>query len=113
MAQNRALPTSSWSHAFSKNILSMPIAYFSPSRCTNTFAALPHTVALTRLDSPQGGTEADSLNPNSSESNIRRSVDTVLEKLRGKKKLDLFECARVDKNFKIVDTISTFLMDFV
>ena len=28
--------------------------------------------------------------------NLKRSVDTVIEKLRGTKRLDLFQCARVD-----------------
>ena len=41
----------------------------------------------------------------SSPENLKRSVDCVLAKLRGTKKLDLFECARVDHNYSIEDTI--------
>jgi len=44
----------------------------------------------------QGGTGADDMIPDSSPENIRRSVDAVIKALDGKKKLDLFECARVD-----------------
>ncbi|KAL5524941.1 hypothetical protein ACEPAF_8810 [Sanghuangporus sanghuang] len=43
--------------------------------------------------------------PDSSPENLKRSVDNILAKLRGTKKLDLFECARVDKNYPIEDTI--------
>ncbi|KAF9004237.1 aldo/keto reductase [Cyathus striatus] len=42
--------------------------------------------------------------PNSSPENIRRSVDNINTLLRGTKKLDLFECARVDNNYAIEDT---------
>ncbi|EJD07504.1 aldo/keto reductase [Fomitiporia mediterranea MF3/22] len=37
--------------------------------------------------------------------NLKRSVDRILEKLRGTKRLDLFEPARVDKDCAIEDTI--------
>jgi len=45
--------------------------------------------------------------PDSSPENLKRSVDNILEKLRGTKKLDLFECARVDPNIPVADTIAT------
>jgi len=48
--------------------------------------------------SVKGGNKANDLTPDGSEENVKRSVNTVLEKLRGKKKLDLFQCARVDPN---------------
>jgi len=54
-----------------------------------------------------GGLEADRLAPNSSEANLRRSVDLTLEKLGGKKRLDLFQCARVDKQVPIETAIGT------
>ena len=38
--------------------------------------------------------------------NLRRSVDLVLEKLRGTKRLDLFECARVDSKYQIEEIVS-------
>ncbi|KAF9004288.1 NADP-dependent oxidoreductase domain-containing protein [Cyathus striatus] len=43
--------------------------------------------------------------PDASPEGIRRSVDNVLAALRGTKKVDLFECARVDPNYPIEDTM--------
>lgn len=43
--------------------------------------------------------------PDTSPENLRRSVDTINGALRGTKKLDLFECARVDQKYPIEDTI--------
>jgi len=57
--------------------------------------------------SVKGGTKAETLEPDASPANLKRSVDTVLDKLRGTKKLDLFECARVDRSVPIEDTIKT------
>ena len=42
----------------------------------------------------------------SSPENLRRSVNNILAALRGTKKLDLFECARVDPNYPVEATIS-------
>lgn len=39
--------------------------------------------------------------------NLRASVDTILEKLRGTKRLDLFQCARVDRKVPIKDAIAS------
>jgi len=68
------------------------------------FAKYPDLVDRAFL-SVKGGLEATRLEPNSSEANLRRSVDTCLEKLAGKKRLDLFQCARVDKRVSIESTI--------
>ncbi|KZT11235.1 Aldo/keto reductase [Laetiporus sulphureus 93-53] len=38
---------------------------------------------------------------------LRRSVDNINAALRGKKRMDLFQCARVDKNVPIENTIKT------
>jgi len=57
--------------------------------------------------SVKGGLEANSRQPNSSEANLRRSVDLILEKLAGKKRVDLFQCARVDKRVPIETAIGT------
>jgi len=43
----------------------------------------------------------------SSPDNLRQSVDLINEKLRGTKKLDLYESARVDPNIPIEDAIRT------
>lgn len=37
--------------------------------------------------------------------NLKRSVDTCIAALRGMKKIDLFECARVDPKYRIEDTL--------
>ena len=42
-----------------------------------------------------------------SDGNLRRSVDNINEHLRGTKKLDLFECARVDPKVPIEDSTRT------
>ena len=43
--------------------------------------------------------------PDGSEVGVRRSVDNCLKLLDGKKKLDMFECARVDPKVPIEETI--------
>jgi pyridoxine 4-dehydrogenase len=43
--------------------------------------------------------------PDSSEANLRRSVDECNRVLAGTKKIDIFECARVDPNIPIEDVI--------
>ena len=44
--------------------------------------------------------------PDGSEKEVRRSMDNILSFLEGKKKLDLFESARVDPNTPVEETIS-------
>ncbi|KAL5498123.1 hypothetical protein ACEPAH_2253 [Sanghuangporus vaninii] len=55
--------------------------------------------------SVKGGVNFERHVPDSSPENLKRSVDNILTKLRGTKRLDLFECARVDKNYPIEDTV--------
>ncbi|KAG8907151.1 hypothetical protein FRB99_005259 [Tulasnella sp. 403] len=59
--------------------------------------------------SVKGGTSAQDLEPDASPENIRRSVDTILKALDGKKKLDLFQCARIDPKVPVEDTMTTLL----
>lgn len=54
----------------------------------------------------KGGTLPGSLMPDGGRENTRRSIDECLRVLDGKKFLDLFECARVDPNVPIEETIS-------
>lgn len=44
--------------------------------------------------------------------NLKRSVDTCIAALRGMKKIDLFECARIDPKYRIEDTLQV-LIGFV
>lgn len=53
----------------------------------------------------KGGLKVGQLIPDGSEENIRRSVDNCLRLLDGKKKLDIFECARQDPNFPVEHTV--------
>ncbi|KAK4941503.1 hypothetical protein LTR66_014796 [Elasticomyces elasticus] len=53
----------------------------------------------------KGGLKKGELVPDSSEANIRRSVDECLLQLDGKKTIDIFECARQDPKFSVESTI--------
>lgn len=53
----------------------------------------------------KGGLKAGQLIPDGSEENLRRSVDNCLRLLDGKKKIDIFECARQDPNFPVEHTV--------
>lgn len=55
----------------------------------------------------KGGANPQTRAPEGSAAGVRRSVDQCLKVLDSKKKLDLFECARVDKNTPIEETIET------
>lgn len=44
--------------------------------------------------------------PDGSPENIRRSIDNVLKQLNGRKKLDIFECARRDPNVPLATTFA-------
>ncbi|KAJ5243133.1 uncharacterized protein N7469_001460 [Penicillium citrinum] len=53
----------------------------------------------------KGGLKVGQLVPDGSEENIRRSVDNCLRLLDGKKKIDIFECARQDPKFPVEHTV--------
>lgn len=57
--------------------------------------------------SVKGGANLDTMTSDSSPENLRRSVENIIAALGGHKKLDLFECARVDPRVPIEDTITT------
>lgn len=54
----------------------------------------------------KGGLKRGELTPDSSEANIRRSVDECLRVLDGKKKIDIFECARQDPNVPVEQQVT-------
>lgn len=68
------------------------------------FAKYPENADKVVL-SVKGGLKKGELVPDGSEENIRRSVDECLRLLDGKKKLDIFECARQDSAFPVEQTI--------
>ena len=53
----------------------------------------------------KGGLAPGEMRPDGSEKNVRRSVDECIKVLAGTKKVDLFECARVDPNTPIETTV--------
>jgi pyridoxine 4-dehydrogenase len=53
------------------------------------------------------------LHPDGSPEGIRRSIDNCLKLLNGKKFIDIFEPARVDKNTPIETTLKTIEEDYV
>jgi pyridoxine 4-dehydrogenase len=55
----------------------------------------------------KGGLEKGGMRPDGSPENVRRSIDECLTQLAGTKKLDLFECARVDPKTPIEITVRT------
>jgi pyridoxine 4-dehydrogenase len=55
----------------------------------------------------KGGAVPGELRPDSSKANVARSIDECLKLLDGKKFLDLFECARLDKITPLEETIGT------
>ncbi|KAI0337069.1 aldo/keto reductase [Trametopsis cervina] len=57
--------------------------------------------------SVKGGAQDHSYQPDASPENLLRSVTACNDALRHKKRIDLFECARVDYNTPIEDTIQT------
>ncbi|RDX56629.1 aldo/keto reductase [Lentinus brumalis] len=57
--------------------------------------------------SVKGGTKPKALVPDSSPENLRRSIDTINAALRGTKKVDLFETARVASNVPLEEAMQT------
>ena len=47
------------------------------------------------------------MRPDGSETNVRASIDECLRILDGKLQIDIFECARVDPNMRVEDTMAT------
>ncbi|EJD42968.1 aldo/keto reductase [Auricularia subglabra TFB-10046 SS5] len=55
--------------------------------------------------SVKGGTKGRQLVIDGSEENIRRCVDEAIAALDGKKRMDLYQCARVDRAYPIEDQV--------
>ncbi|KAI9890190.1 MAG: Pyridoxine 4-dehydrogenase [Vezdaea aestivalis] len=53
----------------------------------------------------KGGMQTATLAPSGSVEGVQRSIDTCLKVLDGSKKIDIFECARVDPNVPIETTM--------
>jgi len=70
------------------------------------FEKYPEYVDKTFL-SVKGGNLPKALQMDASPENLRRSVETINSALRGTKKLDLFQCARVDRNVPVEEAMKT------
>ncbi|KAK9474800.1 NADP-dependent oxidoreductase domain-containing protein [Dipodascopsis tothii] len=70
------------------------------------FTKYPELASKTVL-SVKGAMDNKTLAPKGTPEGIRESVDNILKALGGTKKLDLFECARVDKTVPIETTMAT------
>ncbi|KAN0087975.1 NADP-dependent oxidoreductase domain containing protein [Tylopilus felleus] len=70
------------------------------------FETYPNYVERAFL-SVKGGLKYMTAEPDSSPENLERSVNLINEKLRGTKRLDLFECARVDAKVPVEDMVAT------
>ncbi|RPD74974.1 aldo/keto reductase [Lentinus tigrinus ALCF2SS1-7] len=57
--------------------------------------------------SVKGGARPNTMFPDSSPENLRRSIETINAALRGTKKVDLFETARVARNVPLEDALKT------
>jgi pyridoxine 4-dehydrogenase len=56
--------------------------------------------------SVKGGVDLKTLHPDGTRAGIRRSIDNCLRLLKGRKKIDMFECARRDQNVDMSETFS-------
>ncbi|KAH8598806.1 aldo/keto reductase-like protein [Bisporella sp. PMI_857] len=61
----------------------------------------------------KGGVNLQSLEPDGSPEGVRRSIDHCIELLKGKKKIDIFECARVDRTVPIETTLKVIDEEYV
>jgi pyridoxine 4-dehydrogenase len=61
----------------------------------------------------KGATGVDGFHPDSSPKEIRRSMDAVIKQLKGRKKVDLFECARRDGKTPLEETFSTLQKEYI
>jgi pyridoxine 4-dehydrogenase len=60
----------------------------------------------------KGGLGPD-MHPDGTPEGIRRSIDNCLKLLKGKKSIDVFECARVDRKTPIETTLKTMEEEYV
>eukprot|EP01097_Dermamoeba_algensis_P009033 TRINITY_DN622_c0_g1_i3.p2 TRINITY_DN622_c0_g1~~TRINITY_DN622_c0_g1_i3.p2 ORF type:complete len:172 (+),score=42.80 TRINITY_DN622_c0_g1_i3:84-599(+) len=69
------------------------------------FTEYPEDAAKVVL-SVKGGVDLKTLKPKGGAEEVKKSVDNILKILDGKKHLDIFECARVDPQVPVEETIA-------
>lgn len=80
-----------------------PPEYNSPVLLERYFEKYPEDADKVVL-SIKGGINPATLKPDGTTEGIRKSVDGALAQLKGRKKIDLFECARRDPNVQMSET---------
>ncbi|KAF7895275.1 hypothetical protein EAF00_007089 [Botryotinia globosa] len=86
--------------------------YNSLTICAAYFEKYPEDADKVVL-SIKGGINLEKFVPDGSPEGVRKSVDTCLALLKGKKKIDIFECARVDQNTPIEVTMKVLEEEYV
>ncbi|TGO48616.1 hypothetical protein BCON_0235g00150 [Botryotinia convoluta] len=86
--------------------------YNSLTICAAYFEKYPEDADKVVL-SIKGGINLQKFAPDGSPEGVRKSVDTCLALLKGKKNIDIFECARVDKNTPIEVTMKVLEEEYV
>ncbi|EJT69288.1 pyridoxal reductase [Gaeumannomyces tritici R3-111a-1] len=61
----------------------------------------------------KGGIDVTTLVPDGSAEGVRRSIDSCLAQLKGRKKIDVFECARRDAKVPLSETLGTIQREYV
>ncbi|TEY40914.1 hypothetical protein BOTCAL_0414g00130 [Botryotinia calthae] len=86
--------------------------YNSLTICAAYFDRYPEDADKVVL-SIKGGINLEKFAPDGSPEGVRKSVDKCLALLNGKKKIDIFECARVDKDTPIEVTMKVLEEEYV
>ncbi|OLN81086.1 Pyridoxal reductase [Colletotrichum chlorophyti] len=76
------------------------------------FAKYPEDAEKVVL-SIKGASDLKTLHPDGSPDGVRRSLDNVLAKLNGRKKVDIFECARRDPNVPLDVTFGVIQKEYI
>jgi pyridoxine 4-dehydrogenase len=61
----------------------------------------------------KGGVDLVNLHPDGSPENIRKSLDNIIAQLKGRKKVDIYECARRDRNVPLEETLRVIDKEYV
>ncbi|KAK6213963.1 aldo/keto reductase [Colletotrichum tabaci] len=76
------------------------------------FAKFPEDADKVVL-SMKGGVNLKNLHPDGSPEGVRRSLDNIINQLKGRKKVDMFECARRDKNTPLEVTFGVIQKEYI
>lgn len=86
--------------------------YNSMTLLERYFAKYPEDAEKVVL-SVKGGVNVQNLHPDGSPEGIRRSLDNIISQLKGRKKIDVFECARRDQNTPLDVTFGIIQKEYI